>query len=326
MTNNDELLRKLLDPSLEIKKQIDVLLEHVRATSGKSLDEVGDELEKVFRETAFCRILWLATNEGATREALKTFFSETKLSLVYYRFIDSLKSIDDSFLLAISGRYLAAGSALRTALESMVTGAFIYGLQNSSTRATLSNEWNQKPIRGSTKRWIDFFDDVSANPVAARDSTAFEIALETTLIDECANFPDCEGPKPLPFAWMFNQLTNWGFMGGVAGMEDFIYKNLYKTLCKYVHAARNVMSYTRSVLQSVPFLIYSGEVHSDTFSRYSNLANIALNAIGSIFFEVSREIFTAIDSKEYILEVLNNHNNLAQELSPIFNTILDILS
>jgi hypothetical protein len=200
---------------------------------------------------------------------------------------------------------------------------------------SLDKRFSEKyPCKGS-KSFAEYFEEILKDKVGSQDSTEFEIVLELKTVDEynaILNPPNplsSEDLNSLPFAWILDQLREWGLLGEFSDDTGFriLKEYVYKDLCSYVHAARKKMAYSRSVIMKEPYAAFtSANVNQELLDQYNTLLKLTLNIIGSVFFWCAKDVYNLKNTKSRTTVFLKEIEIYKDDLLPIFHTLMKIIN
>ena len=316
-----------LKKSLDLKKEANEIIEHIidrtSKLCNKSLSIAPDSIESIVKAFIYTKLLTLAPLqiEKGSSDKIAQFTTKTH-KLLYLRYLESIKVLEDSLLLGISGRYLTSGACLRIALESMIKGAFFFGLKSPTNRSMINKDVsNNRPCRKG-KTFLEYVEDtITDNKAAENDGTVLEVGVELKMIDDCV-----ESRLPT-FKAMFDQIRDWGYFGPLGKHDKFVYDNLYKELCSYIHAAGSKTTYSHALITGQSYTAFlSGDVDKELLDRFLRDFEFTLNVVGGIYFTVAWEAFIDSESAKITKWFMDEYNAEGKPLITINLAVLQSIS
>ncbi|MGV9103751.1 MAG: hypothetical protein ACOC3C_06525 [Candidatus Thorarchaeota archaeon] len=224
------------------------------------------------------------------------------INLPHFRIIESLKLLEDSLLLTLSGRYTAGLSTMRTALECMVVGGFYHGLSKPEFRKKASHIRHWKATwAGYSKTFLEMVEELVENDEAAiRDDIYLESRVEKMLSEH-------DPPLPPPnFRRMLCQVVEWFELRAVQNPIDMIY-GIYDNLSIFTHAMQDVTTYKQILLSGgTDFSLMSGIVDDKLMKKSGDMYIHILDIIGSIFFALIQDRLQTLKWEIPVLQLLEN--------------------
>ena len=310
-----EDLRRIIDVRINGNDAVDELLERMRVNA---LDSLGFEyIDRMNCALRYSKGVLLASLLNTDNETLRSVFESAILPS--YRYLESLKIIEDAFLLALSGRYLSAGAVIRTSLESMVVGAFYHGLTDSNHRGIA--DVLRRKLRNSTKSFLDFVEEsISDIPEERLDGEILEASVELKLLK---HDPPLAPPS---FRTMFYLVRDWGYFGPLAEDANLVFDKLYDGLSEYTHAMRGPTSYSRALLSKKQYSgFFSGEVNEESLEKLCFYYLWTLNVIGSVFFTVFWEVFKSEEAQKQAIWFQRMYESYSKDLATLDYAVLLVI-
>ena len=149
-------------------------------------------------------------------------------SSITFRFVESLKILNDSFFLVLTGRYPVSRILEIVAIESVIKGLFYYGCSINDL-----SSYNPPERTGNLKRFMEVVQKTKSE-----DPQLSPLSLEDLVYDECLKV---ELMHP-GLKQMIRQLYSWKLiLQDFEDIEEFIqeFKISYRNLSGFIHSALN---------------------------------------------------------------------------------------
>jgi hypothetical protein len=249
--------------------------------TNSALVECRKDLNKVVQTLSYAvdvfkGFLLIDSNSINDSQELKSFSSIT------FRFIDSVKLLNDSFFLSLTGRYPISRILERVAIESVVRGIFYYGCSIND----VSDHINKK-----YKKWKQFMKIIIK--IKKENPSASPLGLESYVTDEL------QGSNTIHagLKQMLRQLHAWKLaLQEFDKFSDFldVFKESYKTLSGFIHSELSTTyTYIEKTTQKETRVIWGAQFSKDELEKETEEIVICVDfLLALVLGSLSPEIIT----------------------------------
>jgi hypothetical protein len=220
-------------------------------------------------------------------DTLFNIFSVTMLPGA--RMTDSLNLLEDSIVLALSGRYSAAHSLLRLAYESLIVGGFYHVLAYNPTKM-LSRIRSFNGRGKYPKPFGAIVEDILENLTPEE-----RIYTSFMLENKIEKFFQNHEPKLIPpgFSYMLSQVC--GFYALITPKYKKRIRELYDELSTYIHTMQNASYEIRYWRLGVVFSAERLHIFQSTFLFVLDMIGYLYNIIMAVFYSFPDVVSHTID-------------------------------
>jgi hypothetical protein len=286
-------MEKVYNTDVSLTQYTDYIIDRVTSCIKESMSAAYEPFEKAIRAQRYLRNLFLSPfgTPDIDKEALREQLQE--IMLIYERVHESLIIIDDSLLLALSGRYTTAFSSLRGAIECVIVGGFYHSLLDENRLQSIQEEYRPSGWSENERDFWTFIRDLITNHQdVANNGIIFEMLIERTL-DELKR-------RPPGFYKMLRMLEKWYESDILQETAEIISSYLYPNLSRYAHTMSDATTYIQHVKKE-DLIFNSGVVSEDMISKFVEMFHNVLDNIGAIYLIIAKEFYRIPDSRTAIL-------------------------
>ncbi|MHA1863578.1 MAG: hypothetical protein ACTSWA_07400 [Candidatus Thorarchaeota archaeon] len=226
------------------------------------------------------------------------------LGSITFRFVESMKILNDSFFLSLTGRYPISRILERVAIESLIKGIFYYGCVIKDVSTCIQNK---------NKNWIEFMKIVQKTKI--EHPTASPLALEDYVSDKLQK---SNNVRHAGLKQMIIQLHAWELiLQDFEDINEFIqsFKIAYRSLSEFIHSTlHSTYTYIERTTQNELRVFWGAQFSRDDLEKESQEIIMCVDFLLSLVLSALSSYSISEEGIEHLTNIQNKFAFLRESL------------